>query len=268
MTSSGNPSDPNQPPAPPQSGRFAILNVVPVGTPPSELFPGPGPTPNTVVPDPEDGPNPQTLSAVNLQVYAVQGPGRSAKQILNIHKVNASVLISDCRVAVACSKYDRGGRATPFTLGGLLFTVPFNAINRAQAKKRRSGNMMVGQVRYSWLVSVGCSQKTGPLSFNNLRLGLVLPGGQLRLILNITLPGMRTGEVAQSVVQRAARYQLAHEGQQISPDQRVRLEQLTQAPPLVTPSKGYTNYYSRRTGEPENGLRGHCYYETRAAKPS
>ena len=162
MTSPANPPGQNQVPAPRKTGPFAVLNVVREDTPPSELFPGPGPTPNTVLLEVEDGPNPQAYVSTDLAVLAVQGPGRLAKQIVGIRKVSSSTFITDSRVAVACSKYDRGGRAHPFTLGGLLFTVPYNAISRTQAKRRRSGNMMVGQVRYPWLATVGSSRKTGP----------------------------------------------------------------------------------------------------------
>jgi len=58
---------------PPRIGPFVILNVVPEGTPPSYLFPGPGSAPDTVVIEPEDGANLFAFRGTAMSVALAQG---------------------------------------------------------------------------------------------------------------------------------------------------------------------------------------------------
>lgn len=232
-------------PAQRSTGPYAILNVVRDGTAPSELFPGPGPSPNTVLLEPEDGPDVRVVTCHILRVMAPDGPGRPPRQLLKVDKINASVIVSDCRVAVACTNYDNGRRMTGIMPLAVVVSLPVNAISKARAKKQHAGNMMVGQVRYAWLATVGYSHKTGPLSQDKLRLGVVMPGGGLSLLLDIVMPGFPTGEVARDVVQRAARYQLTHFGQEMTPEQRQRVENLRHAVPLAPQPGGLATYFLR-----------------------
>ncbi len=244
MTSS--PPQPNPPDAvanPPKTGPFAVLNVVPEGTASSNLFPGPGPEPNTVQPEPQDGSDPRIYTATTLTVSALRDPNRPAKRLLRIEKVKASVIVTDSRIAVACSSYDKGDRMQSFTLASLPITATYNAVSKLQAKKRRAGNMLVGHVRYSWLACVGFTLKTGVLSSSVLRLGMLLPGqGKAgSFLLDLTMPGTATNELARDVTRRAAHHQLGLT--EWSPKERARREFLTQAD-VVTPSaKGYTCYF-------------------------
>jgi hypothetical protein len=232
---------------PPKTGPFAILNVIPEDTAPSYLFPGPGPSPDTVILEPEDGPNVQVVAATTMSVSAVQGHGRPAKPVVSMRKIRASALVTDCRVAVACSNYDKGGGFYP-ALGGIpagVIALTANAVSKSRAKKRREGNMMVGHVRYPWLMTVGFRQKTGALSSDVLRLGIVVsqPNASGSLIFDIGLPGVNTAEVARDVVSRAARYRLAHTDGSMPPEERQRAEELAMGPAPTPEPRGYTTYF-------------------------
>lgn len=226
----------------PKTGPFVILNVVPEGTPPSALHPGPGTAPDTVLLEPDDGSDLRAVIGTTLCVSRPQGPGRSPQPIIKVSKVQASVLISDCRVAIACSNYDKGGSWYP-GLGGIpagVIALTATAVSSARARKRREGNMMVGQVRYPWLVSVGFCEK--PL--NAVRLGMMLPPLVTSLLfLDIVMPGVSTAEVARDVARRAARYNLAEIKAELPEQDRRRLEELAQGPSLAPQPSGFTSYF-------------------------
>lgn len=241
-----NSSGPPPPQAPANQGRFTILNVLPEGTPSSRLYPGPGPSPNTVAIEPEDGPNLQSVTSPALRVRAFQGPGHPTRVILHLRKIEASVLISDCRVAVACSKYDTGSKLQPLGLGALPVALAYNTVSKSKAAKRRAGNMMVGHVRYPWLLSVGFTEKSGVLSTNSLRLGLGdpnHPGLKNTLFLDIEMPGVATREVARDVARRTAFHGLNHSDVQMPPERQRLFEELAQGPDAEPVPRGFATYF-------------------------
>jgi hypothetical protein len=245
---------------PTTSGPFAILKVRPEDATPSELFPGPGPTPNSVLFEPEDGANPQFVIATELAVRTPARAGQPAQSILNLKKVQVSVLVSDCRVALACNEYVKGGGWYP-VFGGIAagaIALTANAVTHARAKKQRRGNVMVGQVRYSWLSAVAFRERTGfTASLNDVRLvidnpqkgdGTVGPS----LILDIALPKRPTGAIAHDIVRRASIYRLTHDVGKMSESMRRRANELIAGPPLAPVPEKYTVYSLE--GEP--GLTG------------
>jgi hypothetical protein len=234
---------------PSKTGPFAILNVIPEGTPSSYWFPGPGPSPDTVILEPEDGSNAQVVAGTMMSVSVVQGHGVQARPVAKIRKIRASVLVSDCRVAVACSNYDKGGGWYP-AFGGIpagVISLTANAVSKSRAKKRREGNMLIGHVRYPWLMTVGFKQRSGPLTSDVLRLGIVVtktqtqPGGSL--IFDIETPGVPTSEVARDVVSRAATNRLNHTDGSMPPEERKRAEELALAPVIAPATRGYATYF-------------------------
>lgn len=146
--------------------------------------------------------------------------------------------VTDARVALACRKYDKGSRWVGYNALWL------NAASRVLAAVRRHGKVLVGQVRYPWLVAVGFTAKTGWLSEERLRLQVIdkdADAGKLVLV-DLTLPkGMDAGLLAQQVVQRAARYRLAHD-RTVTAEVHARFEELSQAPRLSPVPKEYAMY--------------------------
>jgi len=235
--------------------RFAILKVVPEGTPPSDLFPGPTLAPNTLATEPDDGFDMQASTSLALRVRAFRGPGQPSKVILEFRKIQASVFVSDCRVAVACSKYDSGSKLQPLGLGALPVALAYNAVSRSKAAKRRAGNMLVGHVRYPWLISVGFTEKSGMLSTNTLRLGLANPnhpGLKDSLILDIEMPNVNTRELARDVVRRASNYSLTHFDGQMPPERRYHFEELAQGPDVEPVPRGFASYFFLSPPIPES----------------
>jgi hypothetical protein len=240
-------STPNQP-VRSGAGLFAILNVEPEGTPPSDLFPGPGPSPNTVVLEPADGPAVYPITASGLSVGVPAHSGRPAKQVLRLKDLQVSVIVTDCRVAVACSNYDKGGGWYPvvgLAAGAIALTA--NAVSKSRAKKRRVGNMIVGQVRYSWLKAVAFQERTGWVgAINNVRLLIAYPqvGGTVgpTLTLEIAVPKGPTGAMAHDIVRRASTFRLADDNGQMTPEMRRRAEELVHDAPLEPVREGYAVY--------------------------
>ena len=147
---------------------------------------------------------------------------------------------------MALSKFDTGGGFVP--LGGLAsgaVALTANAVSKARASSRRRGKMLVGHVRYPWLVCVGFRERTGLLGMESLRLGLVNPApeGFKALFINLGLPkNLSARELAKTVAQRAATYQLA-DAENAIPENRPRLETLTNAPLLPSQSDKVSCYW-------------------------
>ena len=191
--------------------------------------------------EPLDGPRPQTLVATGLSVSVVDGG--ALKRVVTVKDIKADVLLTDARVAVACEKYTKGGGWVGIGGGAAVVALGLNAVSKARAAHRRQGKILVGQVRYPWLKSVGCEAKTGFTSVEAIRLSIVEAVGaeKRQVVLTATLPkNVSAAAVAQAIVQRAARYRLAYTN--LEGTQRARTEQLSQAPMLVAEPKKFVFY--------------------------
>jgi hypothetical protein len=181
-----------------------------------------------------DGSNVQSLVATALTVSEMRGS--RLHHVARVKDIKADVIISDARVAVACSKWGVGD--------GAVAALGLNAVSRACAAHRRRGKMLVGHARYSWLRAVGAETKTGFKSTEAIRIGVVskLDGGERRLYLTCTLPkNVSAVAVAREIVRRAARYRLAHTA--IEDDEtRAKFEALTTAESLRPEPKKFAFY--------------------------
>ncbi len=165
------------------------------------LFPIPGAQKNTVVFEPRDGESIQSLTANALEFKV----GNST--MLRVRKVRIDFFITDARLAVACSKYDKGGG----WVGGATAMVVFNAVSKARAALRSRGRMLAGQVRYPWLRWVASTPKTGFTSDETLILHCAAEDGTA-MTLTLTLPkNIEASRVAAEIADRAARYRLSSE---------------------------------------------------------
>ncbi len=189
--------------------------------------------------EPSDGARQDQLTAVNLTAKVVGG----SKNIAAARKIKADVLITEARVAVACEKYDKGGGWVGFGLGGIAVSLTANAVSKSRARRRSRGKVLVGQVRFSWLIWSGYTSH--PLMrAQTLRLVLVVPGdrGPTSLLLDIGLPmSVDVAGLSLSIAQQAARYQLQHNA---GPESgRSSLVALVEAPTAeARNSDGFTGY--------------------------
>jgi|HubBroStandDraft_6_1064221.scaffolds.fasta_scaffold08288_6 hypothetical protein len=225
---------------------FTILTVVAEDSPAHPFVPVPGDSPDTVELEPSDGN--YIVAAANYLTVRTTEPSRSSpnSRIMRVPDIKATVLITDQRVAVACSKFDKGSTWTP--LGGLAsgaIALTGTAISKSRATKRRRGRMLVGQIRYPWLVNVGFTEKTGFGSQELLRLGIVNPDPNEAngLILDIDLSrGQSAREIARDIVRRAARYRLDNDSSMPSEEQRLT-EALLDPPQLERIKNKFASYF-------------------------
>ena len=109
------------------------------------ILPVPGPQANAIVLEARDGQNIQTLTARSAELT------HNGRTVFRVRDVRIDVYITDTRVALACSKYDKGGGWIGSPTGMILL----NTVSKTRAALRRRGKMMVGQVRYPWVQRVG-----------------------------------------------------------------------------------------------------------------
>ena len=187
--------------------------------------------------------DPVEVDELDGDIQRVTGSGVEVKELVaggwktvgQFKGIKAEVLITESRLVVACDKYEKGGGWVGFGAGGLAVALAANGVSKARAARRRRGNMLVGHVRYAWLRCVGFKPKTGWASNEEVRLGVAVKtedGTTRELFLDVTLPkNVDSSQVARVIVQRAARYRLAHT--QIDADEeRTQYEELANAPSL------------------------------------
>lgn len=182
----------------------------------------------------EDG----RVSYFQASKAVVQQPnaeGRLTQVIQLPTDIKWECLITDTRVIVYCTKYDKGGGWIGLGAGA-LFAVAANAVSMARAAHRRKGKVLVGQVRYPWLSTVGGKPKQGWNSAENLRfLVNAQPrhGGSRNLYLTLVLPKqVDAASVAYEIGTRAARWHLTSDPQ-LAAENKSKYEEIASGPRKV-----------------------------------
>jgi hypothetical protein len=223
---------------------LAVREIDPTLSPETDglTYPLPAERINDVVFEPLDGANPQRLVSRSLSVHDTTGG--TLKRLARLHDVKIDVIITDARVAVACSKYEKGGG----WIGSPGAMIMLNAASKARAAFRRRGKMLVGHVRYESLAAVGASPKMGFLDKEALRLLVTTESGRGRA-LDITLPSnVDSVALARAITHRAAHHRLTTDGT-LGAEQRAELEQLANAASLHG-EKGEFAFYRFPTPSP------------------
>ena len=180
---------------------------------------------------------PVTHFIASAAVVAQQTPG-GPKTVAKVADVKIHCYISAARVVIACPKWDKGGGWVGFGGAGVAVALVADGISKARAAHRRHGKMLLGQVRYPWLVNVGYRPKLGWGSAEQVRL-VVAEGtgtGRRRLMLDLTLPkDMNSEAVARAVITKAAAYRLEHTTID-SDEERAGFTALLKPPVLPTPA--------------------------------
>ncbi len=202
------------------------------------MYPVPGEAKSEIEHEPADGSNIAVASSTGLSLHRKRAASDKWHEVMAVRDINLQVYVTDCRVAVACSRFDKGGG----WIGTSPLVLPMNALSMARAASRRRGKMLVGQVRYPWLGLVGAKRKTGLVHVNSLRLIGTdrVTKDQLQLILTFKSSVDPCG-LAQTIAGRAARFRLDSEPE-ASAEERQKWQALVEPPPL-NPAKGkYDNY--------------------------
>jgi hypothetical protein len=208
-------------------------------------YPFPGEWPDSVEPLPDDGNSLDLLKAVELQVVELGDHGPS--QLIRVNKMKAAILITEHRVAVACSKYEKGGGwwALSGGMGALAVAGVANTVSKVRAARRRRGKMLVGHVPYVHLMSVGFRPPSGVKQREQLRLTMYDPthSGYRGLALDMTLSGnpLSASFLAQQIACWAASAKLNADDQP-SDAERAMLEPLLDPDPLVPQAREFSSY--------------------------
>jgi hypothetical protein len=175
---------------------------------------------------------PVWVTASALSVGEVAGGG--IRNVAKMKDTKIDVMISDARLALACSKFDKGSTWWGIGGGGATAALVFTAVSKARAAHRRKGKLLMGQVRYPWLKNVGFTSKRDWKTNETIRLNLIenTSGTDRELVLDLILPkNVDACEVARAIAQRAARYRL--DFTDVPDDRRERFEALVTCGPIA-----------------------------------
>jgi len=231
---------------------FNLLAVREVGAAEDQLYPAPGEEADSVQLRGDDGHPSLPLAVSDITIREIL-PGASPKRVLRVRDISAKLRTTDWRIVLACSKYDKGGGWRSWSAAAIPVTLAANTVSKVRASRRRAGKMLVGQVPYSLLVSVGCKPRSTPLGHDVLRFGTVDPTlGTFRgLLLDVELPRQQSAtEVARRITGLVAGRRL-DSGEVLDDGMRQQLSGLRQPGPLLAPPKEFTSYF---LGNPSDAI--------------
>ncbi|MFD7154246.1 hypothetical protein ACFV9C_06600 [Kribbella sp. NPDC059898] len=172
--------------------------------------------------EPLDGDRRQHLVAHALSVREAGGGS-----VFSLGDVRADVYITEARVTLVCSKYDKGGG----WVGSPGTALALNAVSKIRAARRSKNKALVGHIRFPWLASVGFSPKQGWLDEEVLRF-VVRDGTEepsRLLVVDLNLPKeLDSGAIARAVMLRAVAYRTTHE--ELADDELAGFRALADAP--------------------------------------
>jgi hypothetical protein len=178
--------------------------------------------------EPRDGTNVKHIYCTALDIRE-----RGAKKpMIRAKEIRAQILITDARMTIACSKYEKGGGWWGIGAGALV-AVPLNVGSKMLAARRRRGKMLVGQIRYPWISGVFAQNRSGWSGSETLCVFAGAGGGRVLRLL-VTLPkDLDATAVGTELIQRAAAFRLAHDDEPPSEEKRARLIELCSVEPLT-----------------------------------
>jgi hypothetical protein len=230
---------------------FNILAVREVGAHDDPLYPAPGDQPDSVQLNAQDGQPSPPLPATELVVREIT-PGGTPKRLLRLNDVKATLRITNSRIVVACSKYDKGGGWAPWSPSAIPVALAANAVSKARASRRRTGKMLVGQVPYQRLLSVGCKPCSTAMGHDQLRIGTVDPTQTAfrGLLLDLTLPRQQSAaDVVRQIAGFAATRRL-DSGEALDDGLREHLAGLKEPAPLQVQPKQFASYFLMNVTDP------------------
>lgn len=134
------------------------------------------------------------------------------KELELLEKLN--LYITDSRVIMQCEKYDKGGGWVGFSVGGAITAAAINVGSKMLAKSRSKGTVLLGHLRYEWLLGIGYMQRkqTGWRAIVNHDSMTLCYSDDEGILWSITLvfkAGTGTELMANDILRRACTYRLA-----------------------------------------------------------
>src|SRR5580700_3868390 len=154
--------------------------------------------------DPADGSSVQTLVAKAVLVHELTRTG--LLPIAATKDTHVDVFVTDCRVALACEKFVKGGGWIGLGPAGLAVAMTANAVSKARARARRKGKILVGQVRYPWVKQIGFRPKRALRNDGQIRLVIEDGTGSVTrsVAVDLGLPAsVDAGDLALQILHRA-----------------------------------------------------------------
>jgi len=224
-------------------GDISMIGIQPVPDPAGVdvhehglMLPIPAPERDTIMLEPRDGNDIRWLVAHAVRLE------RNGTTVFRCSKVRINVLVTGARVALACSKYDKGGG----WIGSPSAVIVLNAASKGLAAVRRHGKMMVGHARYPWVSAVGSTARQGVGSIERLVLdGKTNRTTSVRLTLEVR-KGDDSASVAAEVARCVAGYRLSSETN-LSEDERNTFAALTNVRPLPSGAKNIIQFHRMPT---------------------
>ena len=158
-----------------------------------------------------DGDGPLVVEATALTVGELTATG--LRRINRVQQIKADTIVSESRVAIACAKFDKGSGWVGFDERAPATDRGPHVGAKARAGRRENSRMLVGHIRFPWLSQVGGRPRQRLLGEECLRMVLGENCGGCKRLLAVDLTLTKTADslhVAQTIVQRAARFCLEH----------------------------------------------------------
>jgi hypothetical protein len=205
----------------------------------SRLSPAPSglkePESRLVIPESYDGENPVILPIAGIHEQEIVAGG--AKTVAKLPRTGGVMYITDSRVVVAIEKFEKGNLYLGFSSPTEGIAVLASGVSALRAARRRKGKVLVGQVRYQWLKFAGADPRISIGSGGGIYLGCEVKGAAgtrlYRLVVTLARGQVDPLDIIQDIIQRAARYRLAHFPG--NPDHHARLDELAKVPRLPNP---------------------------------
>jgi hypothetical protein len=212
---------------------FTVLAVVDSSHDDGSLYPikSDGDDDSLIKLEPLDGSNCERLGVSRLVVH--QTIGGKFKEIVRVGDIKGEMIISDARVAVACLNYNRAGGVGL----GLIAAAAVNTARKAHTARSQDPQVLVGQVRYPWVWTIGCHARSGfGLGHGEVHIGLNAgsKNAALPTFLTVAVKGDSAERVAREITHRTVAYRLNHGD--VTDEMRMKLEALLEEDPLIRDS--------------------------------
>jgi hypothetical protein len=225
-------------------------------------------------PEPADGDNIQVLWTSYVSVH---GPSRTSKRMAEGSPAAAgvplvktpnrtAVYVTDCRVVLSCGNLYSASILGQLVLvllgpiGALIGMVTaligvariVRAVQVPRDRRRRTGKVMVGQIRYEWIKRIGATPPSSGYWFPTV--ALEYTDGETTKSVRLHLKQREAEPVllAQDIARRAAAFRLRRNAG-LAPDQQAILEQLSHADILHPPVKELAYYDLPAAQAPRQG---------------
>lgn len=179
--------------------------------------------PDSLLREPADGDDVRRLfcNAASIRI-----PDKK-KPVLEMEKIRMAVEITDCRIAFACTKYEKGGG----WIGGPT-ALALNAGSKMLAARRRRGKILIGHIRYPWVAAVWAEARHGFGGTETLRVVVMVDDEVLTLQVEFPKEVSATA-IATELIRRVAAFRLAHMADELNDEQREAFEAAADLAPLV-----------------------------------